>query len=120
MIMDKAIKILLSFSIVIFILGSFYTKSIATNVINPDDYNPGTVEIDDKANKKSGIVLGYIRNIGIVISIISLMIIGIRSMIGSSQEKSEYKESLGTFVIGVFILLACTTIPSLIYNAMSG
>ena len=37
-------------------------------------------------------------------------------MLGSINEKSEYKEKLPTFVIGVFILLACTIIPDIIFK----
>ena len=55
-------------------------------------------------------------NIGIIVSVISLMLIGLRTMFGSLEDKSHYKEVLPTFVIGVFIFLSCTTIPEMIYK----
>lgn len=63
-----------------------------------------------------GPILGYIRNIGIVVSVIALMIIGVKFMLGSAEEKANYKETLIPYLIGIIILLAGSIIPSVIYN----
>lgn len=87
--------------------------------INPDDWDPSS-RVDETINStladKAGKILGFIRNVGIVTSVIALMIIGLKTMFGSIEEKSKYKESLPGYLIGVFLLFATTTIPSIIYN----
>lgn len=100
--------------------GGSSSKSVdVTSTINPDDWNPsGTGKESEDLNKMVGKILGTIRNAGIIISVIALMVIGLKTMFGSLEEKSHYKELLPTFVIGVFIFLSCTTIPDMIYRVL--
>lgn len=88
------------------------------NKVNPDKWKPDPVESNKDFNDIIGKILGAIRNTGTVVSVIALMIIGLRTMYGSIEEKSHYKELLPTFLIGVFILFASTTIPDIIYRVI--
>lgn len=72
----------------------------------------GQEEIKDKAN----VITTVIRNVGIAVSVIALMIIGIREMFSSAEEKSTYKESMPGYILGVVMVIAVTTLPSIIYN----
>lgn len=91
-----------------------------TQKIDPGSWKPDNPDQNSEAfNQKVGKLLGALQNFGIVASVISLMIIGLRTMYGSLEDKSHYKELLPTFLIGVFILLACTTIPNIIYQVAS-
>lgn len=67
---------------------------------------------------KASIIVSVIRNIGIVIAVISLMIIGIRTMVGSAEEKSAYKEALPGYIIGVVLVVSITMLPTIIYEIM--
>lgn len=59
-------------------------------------------------------ILGTITVIGIVISAITLTVLGIKYMIGSVEEKAEYKKSMIPYIIGVVLLLAASTAVGLI------
>ena len=89
----------------------------AENIINTDDYEP---EIEDTTDlfDKAGIVVAVIRNIGIVVSVIALMLIGIRAMVGSASEKADYQKSLPGYLVGAVLVFAITMIPSMIYNML--
>lgn len=63
-------------------------------------------------------IASVIRNIGIVIAVISLMIIGLRTMVGSMEEKAAYKQSLPGYLLGVFMVVAISCLPSIIYEIM--
>lgn len=76
--------------------------------------NPGSTKLVDKAN----IILGSIRNIGIVLSVVILIVIGIKYMLGSAEEKANYKETLLPYIIGAFLLFTGSLIPQLIYDFM--
>lgn len=84
--------------------------------IDPMDYQPGQVDSNDEFDTIIGIVLGGIRDVGIIVSVVALMIIGLKTMIGSVEEKSEYKKSLITYIIGITIFAACSTLPDIIYK----
>lgn len=84
--------------------------------LDADFWKPDAPTKSEKFESKVGILLGVIKNFGIVISVITLAIIGLRAMFGSVQERSDYKESLPTHLIGVIILLSCTVLPDIIYK----
>ncbi len=82
----------------------------------PSDLNPGDVqEITDSAK----IIVSFIRYIGIAASIIAIMILGIRFMLGSIEERAEYKKSMKEFLIGVLIFFALSQVLALIIDVAS-
>ena len=47
------------------------------------------------------------------------MIIGIKYMLGSVEEKSEYKKTMIPYLIGAAIVFSGTTLPQIIYQLAS-
>ena len=89
---------------------------------NPDYYNPsgsgvdiGASQIKDKAN----IIIGVIKNIGIVVSVLTLVVLGIKYMLGSLEEKAEYKKTMIPYLIGAFMIFAIPQLVQIIYNIVS-
>lgn len=76
----------------------------------------GTSEDSTKIKNITGNILEVIRTIGIVISVVMLMVIGIKYMMGSVEEKADYKKTLIPYVIGAGILFTGSFLPQLIYN----
>ena len=93
------------------------TTQVADPTKNPNTYKPGSAT-SKKIQGKVGPILGAIRNVGIVLSVIFLMIIGVQAMLGSAEERADYKKRLPKYLIGVVVLLAGSVIPQLIYNVM--
>ena len=105
--------------IAIFILVIGWSSVHAANVIDPNDYKPNesAVSGDDTVfTNKVDIILSAIKNLGIVASVISITIIGIRFMFGSVQEKAEFKQVLPGYLIGTFLVFAVTVIPDIIFE----
>ena len=85
---------------------------------NPEQELKPTIEASGEEallNKVEPIVT-VIRTVGIVLSVIALMLIGIKTMTGSIEEKSKYKEALPGYILGVILVAAITFLPTLIYN----
>ena len=101
--------------IILFINGCFFSSSSAS-IINPDDYKPTDNTGSQKLSNIAGVVLGAINVVGAFISAGMLMIIGIKYMIGSVEEKAEYKSTMLPYVIGAVLLFSGTTLLNLIYN----
>lgn len=87
---------------------------------NPDFYKPTPSPNEPEVQEKAGIILGYINTIGVVVSVITLIIIGIKYMLGSIEEKAEYKKTMMYYIIGAALLFAATTIPNILYNLTTG
>lgn len=79
-------------------------------------YGGGSGGSSQKLEDKAETILGVIQAIGVVVSVVMLMVIGIKYMMGSIEERAEYKETLKPYIIGAFLVFTGTTIPQLIYQ----
>ena len=90
---------------------------------NPDFWKPtenGEYYGDISALKgKAAPILAVIRNAGVIISVLTLAIIGLKSMFSSVEGKAEYKQKLLPWLIGAFMVFAMTTIPSIIFKLVN-
>ena len=100
--------------ITVFILFS-YTISRAES-INPEQFNPGTNKGSEKLSNMGGVVLGIINAIGAFVAVGMLMVMGIKFMLGSIEEKAEYKSLMFPYVLGAILLFSGTTLLNLIYR----
>ena len=66
--------------------------------------------------EKAGKVLGAIHTIGAVVAVLVLIGIGIKYLLGSVEEKSEYKQTLIPYIIGAALIFSGTAIPNIIYQ----
>lgn len=100
------------------VVGLNSAMAIGDVIDDYSSYKPSsTTSADDKPLKdKANALLGAINVIGIVVSVITLMIIGIGYMFGSIEEKVTYKEKLVPWIIGAVLTFAVTTLPNLIYK----
>ncbi len=74
-------------------------------------------DIEDP-NELGNEVLGLIQGIGTFISIGTIMMLGIKYMMGSAEEKASYKKSMLPFLIGSVLLFGAVNITSAIYNGI--
>ena len=80
----------------------------------------GTNAYSEELKSKAGVILGVLQTIGTVVSIVMLMIIGIKYMLGSVEEKANYKRTLIPYIVGAFLIFTGTLLPQIIYNIMQG
>lgn len=71
-----------------------------------------TSEIELIGNKSIQIV----STIGSIISVIVIVVLGIKYIMGSVEEKASYKKTLIPFLIGAIFIFAASSIASIFYN----
>lgn len=111
------INILLIFIILLITIIPNFCYSVDLGLGDLNQYegtNPGSTKLEAKANT----IFAGIRNIGIVVSVAMLIIIGIKYMLGSVEEKASYKGTLVPYLIGALLLFTGSLIPELIYKFM--
>ena len=86
---------------------------------NYQDYQPGEQQGYDKVVDWAGSFLGILRNIGVIVGVIGIAIIGIKYMLGSVEQKAQYKQTLIPFAIGILMLVAGTVLVSVIYEVFA-
>ena len=96
--------------------GTVTSQSISTEYYKPTDLQSGDYE---EAFRLGGAIVSTLRIIGIVIAVAGLMIIGIKYMISSVEQKAEYKKTMIPYLVGCILIFAITTIVSIIYELSS-
>ena len=91
-------------------------KDEKVEITDPNSYKPGSPESSPDFDNKVGVILGVIRSVGVLVSVGALIVIGIKEMVGSVEEKSNIKKAMPGYIVGVILVLAMTTLPSIIYN----
>ena len=81
-----------------------------------EQYGGGSGGSSLELQEKAETILGVIQVIGIVVSVVMLIVIGIKYMMGSIEERAEYKETLKPYLIGAFLLFSGNTVPQIIYQ----
>lgn len=69
-----------------------------------------------EAEEIGNVIFGIVRVIGIILSVVTLMLLGIKYMIGSVEEKAEYKKTFGIYIIGALMVFAISTFIDVIYK----
>ena len=112
--MKKTVKIITVVLLAI-ILISVTSNVFAGDAIKPGDLS-GKVSYGDSIalQTKAGKIMGMIRNVAIVASVIVIMVLGVKYMLGSVEEKAEYKKTIIPYIIGIALLLSSSTIVKII------
>ena len=87
--------------------------SIAFNVFA---LTPGEVTGADATAKVTGIdtlgnnIVKILQTAGVVLSVVILIVLGIKYMLGSAEEKAEYKKTMMPYVIGCLLYTSHQTV----------
>jgi len=93
-IIKKLNCILVLFVILTIVFSSYQCFAMLNDpTMDPDFWKP-TITDEKELLEKTGRMLGIINTIGIVISVVGLIAIGIKYFLGSVEEKASYKKSL--------------------------
>lgn len=117
--MNKKMKIIFTIMLTVVLLSIVTSVFAAGEALDPSEFEPDyssgkTEDIMTITNK----IMGLIRNVSVIIGVIILMVIGVKFMLGSAEEKAEYKKSLMPLVVGIVIVMAATSIMSLIFSIL--
>lgn len=97
-------------AVIVFAASTLY--EILKNMVQN---NMGTVSIETTG----GQIISILSVIGSILSVVCLVVIGIRYMFSSVEEKAEYKKTLLPYVIGATIVFATSVLASAIYQFAS-
>lgn len=112
--MKKTNKIIVALCIMLTILA-ISVVSFGT-AIDPSELT-GTAptevtEIKDLGNR----IIGIVQTVGVVIAVVILLILGIKYMMGSAEEKADYKKSMIPYIVGAILIFAASAIVGVVYD----
>lgn len=110
----KVIFIIMNLILILFIISNTVLASGLIDEfrssINPN--GPGTAEVKTTAGK----IVGIIQVIGTIVSVGMLMILGIKYMLGSADQKAEYRKSMTPYIIGSVLIFGFSNLTQIIYE----
>ena len=115
--MKKTMKILTVLLLAI-VLITFATNVFAVDsgALDPKNISATYGTSDGGLKDKAGKIMGMIRNIAAIAAVIIIMVLGVKYMLGSVEEKAEYKKSFMPLIIGIVLVVSATTIAAFIFN----
>lgn len=127
--MIKIIFLIMLLITMIFFMTNVVQATTDTDVtidFNPDDWKPNDDQQITEGQETTGAIganrlmnignsiIGIIQIVGSFTSVIVLIIIGIRYMMGSVEERAEYKKAMTPYIIGAVMVFAITNILSIV------
>ena len=65
-------------------------------------------------------IIKVITTVGSICSVVVLIMLGIKYMMGSAEEKAEYKKTMIPYLVGAVLIFAGTTIVNVVYQVVTG
>ncbi|MCI8353127.1 MAG: hypothetical protein HFJ58_06070 [Clostridia bacterium] len=117
--MRKTSKLIVALLIVLTIATisvSSFATSDAGNVLTQLTGTPsGAIETGKIINIGNSII-AVVRIVGVVVAVVILLILGIKYMMGSAEEKADYKKSMIPYIVGAVLIFASTAIVGVVYD----
>ena len=117
----KAMKILA------FVVTVFMVITMTSSVVNAKvNLTPNQIEGNIDTNSQDGLtslggkIVGIIQVVGTIVAVIVIMVVGIKYMMGSVEEKAEYKKTMMPYIIGAVLIFAGSTLANVVYQFASG
>jgi len=119
--MKKYIVIILSVVLLTLILSASILEVQAVGLDKLGDSSSYIQESGDnrKAIDIGNVVVGVIRTVGEAIAVVMLSIIGLRYVMGSVEEKAEYKQTMWPYILGAVLIFAGAALTNIIYEILN-
>ena len=84
--------------------------------IGPDSFSYGNVSNTSGIVNLGSQIIGVVRTVGVLVAVVILLILGIKYMMGSAEEKADYKKSMIPYLVGAVLIFAASSIAGIVYD----
>ena len=90
-----------------------------SGVSNPSSLTGQAVSGTDRITSIGNQLITILTIVGTVASVIVLIVLGLKYMMGSAEEKAEYKKTMMPYIIGAALVFAASAIAGILYSFLS-
>ena len=119
--MKKSLKIVSIMMMAVMMI--MVATPVFANSINVGNIIASTKPSDVDTSAAQGIIgkiLGFLQWGAIAGGIVVITILGIKYMMGSLEEKAEYKKSMIPLIVGIIVVMGATTIAKTLFTTFQG
>ena len=111
--MKKIVKILpILMTVMMVLMAVSPVFAFDPTKVNPDTSAATTTSVQETGES----ILGIIQVVGTIAAIGILMVVGIKYMMGSAEQKAEYKKVMIPYIIGAVLLFAASNVATVIFD----
>lgn len=107
---------------IIIILILFLIMALISSTVFASELTEGITINTNRAKDAEGIgntIFGIVKAVGIISSVAALMLIGIKYMVGSVEEKAEYKRTFVVYITGAVLVFGLSIFAETIYSIIN-
>ena len=110
--MKKTSKIIVALCIILAVTMIAVTVFADGEGIKPSDFGNGNISAESTEGIKNfgGQMIGVVRTVGV------LLVLGIKYMVGSAEDKADYKKSMIPYLVGAVLIFAASAITGIVYD----
>lgn len=115
----KIITILLLISTIVMVTMPVFADGPKTLI---DDINTkGQVDSDNSGAlvAAAGKVVSLIRTFAVIAGVVIIVFLGVKFMMGSVEEKAEYKKSFIPLIVGIVVVMAASQIATMLFGIIT-
>ena len=117
----KSTKILTAIMLIMVMISTMLpVLASESGVLTPNEIS---ASVDPTAREGiqsfGGQIVGTLQTVGTIVAVVILIVLGIKYMMGSAEEKAEYKKTMMPYLIGAVLIFAAVTIANIVYNFTS-
>ena len=112
---NKKIVMIIRILLIIVVIASLANTALA---YAPDQWNANE-NVSSDMEDIVGNVLGFVQILGSAIAVIMIVVLGIKYMVGSVEEKAEYKKTMIPYAVGAICIFAASNIAKMVYDAVT-
>ena len=113
--MKKTSKLIVALLIILSIL-MISVSSFASSTVTPGSFSAINPSNTSTIVTMGGQIIGVVRTVGVLVAVVILLILGIKYMMGSAEEKADYKKSMIPYLVGAVLIFAASTIAGIVYD----
>ena len=114
--LNIALMVLLAVMVISSVLFPSLANDFDPTKVVANDSVPG----QDQIQTLGGGLVGILQTVGIVLSVIVLIVLGIKYMMASPEQKSDYKATLVPYVVGAGLIFAASLVANVVYQFFVG
>lgn len=112
--MNKKIVKIMSIVLIAIMMISITASSFA---LQPTDIKgSGDVTGSKEIQSVGQDIVGILQTVGIILSVVVLIVLGIKYMMGSAEEKAEYKKTMIPYIVGAALIFAASALAQVVYQ----
>ena len=112
--MKKTNKIVVALCIILAIV--MISISSFADPITPKSFTEGEISATSGILTLGSQIIGVVRTVGVLVAVVILLVLGIKYMMGSAEEKADYKKSMIPYLVGAVLIFAASAITGIVYD----